>query len=602
MTAYPWPALDNARGRALRLRAFRHLAPVGLAGLAAGTALVAPASSLETYAALTAVLGLAYAAVDAPAAARSGRAAHQREVLPLLWRADGVEVHAHPHAEPPWVLLARSGLLPDAGPVVRPLGARRGAVLVGMVDGCPLEASEVILTREKIVRKVRKVQVPYARAAAIVIDLGPRAAFAPSWAVGLRALRRSPDTGRARRVRGPGMAWGGKAWSAPVGAPAWTGAAWEALADLLRQHPRASVALPDGRHLVVILAKGDRLFHPVSLWLPVARDARAAQAVALMRASARLARALGAGAGEDRPSFGGAPLGGAPTGGAPGIATGRLSPFEATTTHHHRDALPSDVVEASASTPANQALDVGPSPLEKQAEGLGPLAALRAKTAGQSAALERLWANGPTLFQKASSSWAHALRVARGKMGWVEDAYGAPKVHVLGASGPVAGPVQEGAVPSPGVAVPGGADASGQGGWESPSVARPLPPVVAVPVIQQAPTAGNPLAGLPIAGTPSLAPLVAEPVAPMAPLPTTPVPVLGPAGAPLGAQQAARGLPSPSVGNRGGADGLGRREPPVRGPKAGQGEPRAAMGPSTGPRKAPASSPFAVVPPSSDNG
>lgn len=601
MTAYPWPALDNARGRALRLRAVRHLAPVGLAGLAAGTALVAPASSLETWAALTAVLALSYAALDAPAAARSGRAAHQREVLPLLWRAEGVEVHAHPHAEPPWVLLARSGLMPSAGAVVRPLGARPGAVLVGMVDGCPLEASEVVLTREKIVRKVRKIQVPYARAAAVVVDLGPQAAFAPAWAVGLRALSRAPTTGRARRVRGPGMAWGGKAWSALSGTPAWTGAAWEALADLLRHHPRASVALPDGRHLVVVLAKGDKLFHPVSLWLPVARDARAAQAVALMRSTARLARALGAGGAA---GVGGAAAPHVPSSGpgAPVPAVARPSPFGPVAgagtdvPSMEKTGLTSGGVAAPlAPTPSPLSAATGePIPAARPVEP-GLLPALRAGLMGKGAHPWAWITGGPALMGKAALPFGGWFAALRERFGRDDGTVAPPTVRVLDGMGQTMAappysslhrPSVEGVVPpAPGSAIP----------FEVPVVAPSLPPrppgsaaptspVVPAPVIQAPSTAGNPRAGLPTAGTPVDGAVVVEPfVSPVHVATPVQAPVLGPAGVPLGAPEVPRAkAPRARRREEGGAV---RAEPTVRAPKARTNN-RPAAGPSpfsTGP-------------------
>ena len=287
MSAVDWNRLEEARAGSARATLWRHAAPLAL-GVGAAFLAWLPADAESTrpaWAALTAALALTFAVIDAPSARRAFVARHQREVLPALFAHAGVELNAAPSADPPWVVCDRTGLFPATAEKARPT-----RVFHGSVDGVPLEACAFVLTRQRIKRKVRKIDVPVFDGAIFAADLGPGRDGGALW-LGRRA-RWAPRKAWAQlwRRRGSGV-WGGRVYAARQAI--WSADADAAIKSFLSAYPRAALSLADGRHLVAVLPGAGAIFRPSWPWVGVGHDRRGARAVEMARALARVARALG---------------------------------------------------------------------------------------------------------------------------------------------------------------------------------------------------------------------------------------------------------------------------------------------------------------------
>lgn len=287
MSAVDWNRLEEARAGSARATLWRHAAPLAL-GMGAAFLAWLPADAESTrpaWAALTAALALTFAVIDAPSARRAFIARHQREVLPALFAHAGVELRAAPYADPPWVVCDRTGLFPATAEKARPT-----RVFHGSVDGVPLEACAFVLTRQRIKRKVRKIDVPVFDGAIFAADLGLGRDGGALW-LGRRA-RWAPRKAWAQlwRRRGSGV-WGGRVYAARHAS--WSADADAAIKAFLSAYPRAALSLADGRHLVAVLPGAGAIFRPSWPWVGVGHDRRGARAVEMARALARVARALG---------------------------------------------------------------------------------------------------------------------------------------------------------------------------------------------------------------------------------------------------------------------------------------------------------------------
>lgn len=287
MSAVDWNRLEEARAGSARATLWRHAAPLAL-GLGAAFLAWLPADAESTrpaWAVLTAALALTFAVVDAPSARRAFVARHQREVLPALFAHAGVELNAAPSADPPWVVCDRTGLFPATAEKARPT-----PVFHGSVDGVPLEACAFVLTKTRVKRKVRKIDVPVFEGAIFAADLGPGRDGGALW-LGRRA-RWAPRKAWAQlwRKRGSGV-WGGRVYAARQAS--WSPDADAAIKAFLSAYPRAALSLADGRHLVAVVPGAGAIFRPSWPWVGVGHDRRGARAVEMARALARVARALG---------------------------------------------------------------------------------------------------------------------------------------------------------------------------------------------------------------------------------------------------------------------------------------------------------------------
>jgi hypothetical protein len=287
MDTVNWMRLERTRAQASRSVLWRHTAPLALA---AGAALFAwlpadEASTRPAVAALVAALGLAFAVVDAPAARRSFTARHQREVLPALFAHAGVSLSAAPMADPPWILCDRTGLFPATAEKARPT-----PVFHGDVDGTPVEACAFVLTRTRVKRKVRKIDVPVFDGAVFAASLAPGAQGGALW-LGRRAGWAPRKAFAGLRRAGGWLPWSVRTYTS--GKPGWSPAALAPVSAFLAMYPKAAVSLVDGRHLVVVVPGAGSIFRPSWPWVSVGHDRRGARAVEMARAVAAMARSLG---------------------------------------------------------------------------------------------------------------------------------------------------------------------------------------------------------------------------------------------------------------------------------------------------------------------
>jgi hypothetical protein len=287
MDTVNWMRLEQARASASRSVVWRHTAPLALASVAGAMALM-PADETSTrpaVGALVAILALAFAVLDAPSARRSFTKRHQREVLPALFKHAGVELSPAPLADPPWIVCDRTGLFPATAEKAHPT-----PVFHGEVDGIPLEACAFRLTRTRVKRKVRKVDVPVFDGAVFIASTAPGAPGGGLW-LGRRAGWVPRKAHADLRRTGGWLPWSGRSYT--CGKPAWSPEATAAVSTFLRLYPKAAVSWRDGRHLVVAVPGSGSVFRPSWPWVSVGHDRRGARAVEMARAVAAMARALG---------------------------------------------------------------------------------------------------------------------------------------------------------------------------------------------------------------------------------------------------------------------------------------------------------------------
>lgn len=287
-----WTALENSRSRARRTALMQVGVPLGLSGVAAAVATLpsAPDSGMPLIAGVGALLLATYSVLTARPARRAFERHHQTTILPKILEDVGADLVCSPDATPSWVVLHRSRLFPPAQQ------ARPGPLLHGVVDGVFLEAGAVVLTTEKVIRKVRRVQRPVFSGAVYMVDLGAQVDVGDVvvLARGARWPRAARKGSLWMRLPAKGLAWGTRVYGRVGSNPVFPQEAAPFVADALRLHRRASLSIQDRRHLVVAVPGRASLFRPASLFAPLARDARAAKSLSAMRVIAALASALGA--------------------------------------------------------------------------------------------------------------------------------------------------------------------------------------------------------------------------------------------------------------------------------------------------------------------
>lgn len=287
-----WIALEDSRGAARRQALVRVGVPLGVAALATGwTAAFADASTGAPFVGgMVALLAGTYTVLSARVARRAFERHHQVHVLPKILEDAGARLSCSPDATPSWVALHRAHLFPPAQQ------ARPGPLLYGAVDGVFMEAGAVVLTTEKIIRKVRRVQKPVFSGAVYTADLGPGTVEGDMviLARGARWPRGARKGARWYRLPRQGLPVGTRVFGRVGAAGGLPADVMPFLTDVLRLHRRTRVSIQDTRHLVVAVPGRAALFKPASLFAPLARDARAARSLAAMRVVAALAGALGA--------------------------------------------------------------------------------------------------------------------------------------------------------------------------------------------------------------------------------------------------------------------------------------------------------------------
>lgn len=290
--AETWLALEKSRTAARRSVLWRVLPPLGIAVLAALLVWWSqdPDSTIPFVAGTTAMLALTYAALSGRMARRAFERHHQVHVLPRILEGSGAVLSCSPDTAPSWVALHRAHLFPSAQQ------ARPGPLLYGAVDGVFMEAGAVVLTTERVIRKVRRVQKPVFTGAVYTVDLGPGNAAGDVVVLGRRSSwpKGARKGARWHRLGRQGLPWGTRVYARAGTSPVLDGAVIPFIGDVLRAHPHARLSVQDARHLVVAVPGRADMFRPASMFAPLGRDARAARSLEAMRRVGALARALGA--------------------------------------------------------------------------------------------------------------------------------------------------------------------------------------------------------------------------------------------------------------------------------------------------------------------
>ena len=215
---------------------------------------------------------------------------HQETVLPVVMGELGMDVACYADSTPSFLAINRSGVFPYAEQV------RSGPLLVGRVDGVCVEAGGLVLTKQKIVRKVRKVQRKVFGGAVYMVDLGPGASPGDFVALGARGRwdRQARRKNKWFWISSKGLPMLSRVYGRVGTDPDLNETTWSALGRVLALHPRAVVSVQDRRHLVVAIRGRSSLFRAAAVFAPLARDARAARSVETMQAIGALGKALGA--------------------------------------------------------------------------------------------------------------------------------------------------------------------------------------------------------------------------------------------------------------------------------------------------------------------
>lgn len=215
---------------------------------------------------------------------------HQRDVLPMLLASE-TALKSVPDGGVSLLTIAPSRLFPKAEKA-QMFSYLRGSVADHMVEVC-----EMRLTRQKIKRKVRKIQVPVFEGVCFQMDLGAPVLTGDLHIFGSRAHRGFAQS-RLCMDMFPYFAsrcgFGVRAWGQWGARRVLSKAAREEIKAISRLAPTFRMSLYNGRQLMVVMDKNSALFRPAGVFFTPRRDPNVGRVLELMRRIVRLGVILGA--------------------------------------------------------------------------------------------------------------------------------------------------------------------------------------------------------------------------------------------------------------------------------------------------------------------
>lgn len=215
---------------------------------------------------------------------------YQAHVLPNML-AHHTPLHCDPLGSVSMLALAPAGVLPGADHY------KTGSYLRGEVEGHYVEVSALDLSRDKIVRKVRKVKEPVFRGAVFAFDLGGPVLPTDMHIFGSRA-RRTREMRKMKRglhrMFSRGTGFGVRVWGGAGASGVMTPEVRLAIKELMRLVPHARIGLYGGRHMIVAVPYFNRFFRPAGLFVTPRRDPHMGRVLAVFSAVTKLGVTLGA--------------------------------------------------------------------------------------------------------------------------------------------------------------------------------------------------------------------------------------------------------------------------------------------------------------------
>jgi hypothetical protein len=215
---------------------------------------------------------------------------HQRDVLPMLLASE-TALKSVPDGGVSLLTIAPSRLFPKAEK------AQMSSYLRGSIADHMVEVCEMRLTRQKIKRKVRKIQVPVFEGVCFQMDLGAPVLTGDVHVFGPRA-RRSFAQDRLCMDMLPYLAsrcgFGVRAWGQWGGRRVLSKAARQEIKAISRLAPSFRMSLYNGRQLMIVMDKNSALFRPAGVFFTPRRDPNVGRVLELMRRIVRLGVILGA--------------------------------------------------------------------------------------------------------------------------------------------------------------------------------------------------------------------------------------------------------------------------------------------------------------------
>lgn len=215
---------------------------------------------------------------------------HQRDVLPMLLSSE-TALKSVPDGGVSLLTIDPSRLFPKVEK------AHMSSYLRGSIADHLVEVCEMRLTRQKIKRKVRKIQVPVFEGVCFQMDLGSPVLSGDVHIFGPRAGRSFAQKRLCADMFPYLMSrcgFGVRAWGQWGGRRVLSKAARQEIKAISRLAPSFRMSLYNGRQLMIVMDKNSALFRPAGVFFTPRRDPNVGRVLELMRRIVRLGVILGA--------------------------------------------------------------------------------------------------------------------------------------------------------------------------------------------------------------------------------------------------------------------------------------------------------------------